>query len=251
MDRLSFFEYSARSAWLLRVDARAKLAAMVLLSLALLSGGPAALVPVSMLTVLYFIRGPRPVGRLWHGLRWFAPLLALMIAARGLTEPAGPYLDLGAVTLSQTGLRQGAVFAWRLVLMVALGAMLTATTAPSAIKAAVTWYLQPLPLVPAHRVGTMLALLLRFIPLVFSQARQTLDAQRARAVECRKNPLYRLRRFILPFFRRTLLTADQIAEAMEARCYHDERTAYQAAFTAGDGWFLGAVTGLAGIMLVL
>jgi len=248
VDDLRTFEYSAQHARLLQVDARVKLAAVVLLSLALLNGGPAVLALASLLMALHWIRAPRLWRSLWSGLRWLTPLLGLVVIARALTDPAGPDLNLGPLRLSGTGIMEGTAFAWRLVLVIVLGSILTTTTAPSAIKAAVTWYLKPVPLVPAARVGTMLSLLLRFIPLIFSQAGQTLDAQRARAVEHRKNPLYRLRCFILPFFRRTLLTADRVAEAMEARCYSDLRTAPQSTFTIRDGLFLCAVLALTGLL---
>jgi len=251
LDGLTIFEYSARSGRLSRVDPRAKLAGMLLLSMVLLSAGWTALALASLLTGLYILRDFEWMGRLWHGLRWLAPLLALMAAARAFTEPAGPFLDLGPTRLSIPGLVQGSLFAWRLMLMVLLGSILTATTSPSGVKAAVTWFLKPFPLVPAARIGTMLSLLLRFIPLIFQQAGQTLEAQRARAVERRKNPFYRLRCFGLPFLRRTLLTADRMTEAMEARCYSDRRTGPQLTFTAGDGLFAGGVTALAGLILWL
>lgn len=251
MDSLTIFEYSARPSGLYRIDARGKLAALVLLSLVTLRAGPAALTLASTMLAVYACRGPLPPKRLWRGLRWLIPLLVLIAAARGFAQPLGPHLNGLGISISVPGLLEGLVFAWRLVLLAVLGALLTATTAPTAIKSAVTWYLRPVPLVPAARVGTMLALLLRFIPLIFAQARQTLDAQRARGVECRKNPLIRLRHFVLPFFRRTLLTADRIAEAMEARSYSDVRTAPPMAFTALDGLFLGSVATAAGLMLCL
>jgi energy-coupling factor transporter transmembrane protein EcfT len=251
MDRLTMFEYASKPCWLHRIDARAKLAGMVLLSLALIATGALPLIATSLVLAAAFLHGPLPAKHLWVGLRWLAPLLLVVVAARALTETAGPHTELGGVTISDSGLAEGFLIAWRLVLVAVLGVLLTATTAPSAIKAAVAWYLKPIPLVPAERVGTMLSLLLRFIPLIFVQAGQTLDAQRARAVDSRKNPLYRLRCFGLPFFRRTLLTADRVAEAMEARCYSDRRTAPQMVFTRIDGLFVCAMVGLAGLMRCL
>jgi energy-coupling factor transporter transmembrane protein EcfT len=251
MDRLTMFEYTSKPGWLHRIDARAKLAGMVLLSLALLTAGPLPLMVASLVLAAALVRGPLPLKRLWQGLAWLAPLLLVVVAARALTETAGPHTEWGGVKISDSGLAQGFMFAWRLVLVAVLGVLLTATTAPSEVKAAVAWYLKPLPLVPAERVGTMLALLLRFIPLIFVQAGQTLDAQRARAVDSRKNPLYRLRCFALPFFRRTFLTADRIAEAMEARCYNDRRTPPQMVFTRIDGLFVCGTVGLAGLMRCL
>ena len=84
--------------------------------------------------------------------------------------------------------------------------------------------LKPVPLIPRARIATMMALLLRLIPLIFTQLSETMDAQRARGIENRKNPFYRMTKFSIPFLRRSFETADRLALAMEARCYSDQRT---------------------------
>ena len=101
---------------------------------------------------------------------------------------------------------------------------LVITTRPTEIKAAVEWFLKPFPAIPRARIGTMLGLLLRLIPLLTAQAAETMDAQRARGVENRKNPIYRLTWFAIPFLRRSFTAVDHLSMAMEARCYTDERT---------------------------
>jgi energy-coupling factor transporter transmembrane protein EcfT len=118
----------------------------------------------------------------------------------------------------------GAVVVWRMALVVLLGLVFTATTPSSRIKAAVQWLLKPIPLVSRARIATMMALLLRLIPLMLTQVSETMDAQRARGVEKRKNPFYRLKKFSIPFLRRSFETADRLALAMAARCYSDQRT---------------------------
>ena len=84
MDRLTMFEYVSKPGWLHRVDARAKLAAMVLLSLALLTGERLPLMLASLVLAAALVRGPLPLKRLWQGLRWLAPLLLVVVAARAL-----------------------------------------------------------------------------------------------------------------------------------------------------------------------
>jgi len=61
-------------------------------------------------------------------------------------------------------------------------------------------------------------------PVILEQAARTSDAQRARAVENRRNPIRRMAVFGMPLMRRTLGTADNLAVAMEARCYSEKRT---------------------------
>jgi len=68
-------------------------------------------------------------------------------------------------------------------------------------------------------------------------------AQRARAVENRKNPIYRLTKFVIPFIRRTFESADRLALAMEARGYTENRTQPQFSIRIRD-WI--ALAGAAG-----
>jgi energy-coupling factor transporter transmembrane protein EcfT len=105
-----------------------------------------------------------------------------------------------------------------------MGLSFVSTTRPSEIKAAVQWFLDPFPFIPAKRIATMMSLIMRFMPVFLGQAKETADAQRARGVENRKNPLYRLKKLLIPLMRRTFTTADKLAVAMEARCYSENRT---------------------------
>jgi energy-coupling factor transporter transmembrane protein EcfT len=98
------------------------------------------------------------------------------------------------------------------------------TTRSAEIRTAVVWFLRPVPWIPAARVGTMIGLLVRFLPEVLRTARETAAAQRARGIENRKNPVYRLTRLAVPLMRKTFLRADRLALAMTARCYSEDRT---------------------------
>jgi energy-coupling factor transporter transmembrane protein EcfT len=60
--------------------------------------------------------------------------------------------------------------------------------------------------------------------VILDQAGETAEAQKARAVENRKNPLYRLTKFVFPLMRRTFQRADEMAMAMEARAFTENRT---------------------------
>jgi energy-coupling factor transporter transmembrane protein EcfT len=84
--------------------------------------------------------------------------------------------------------------------------------------------LKPFPWIPAKRIAIMMSLVVRFIPIIFEQAKKTMDAQRARGVDNRKNPVYRLKMFSIPLMRRIFERADKLVLAMEARCYSENRT---------------------------
>jgi energy-coupling factor transporter transmembrane protein EcfT len=57
--------------------------------------------------------------------------------------------------------------------------------------------------IPGKRIATMMSLTTRFVPVILNQANETAEAQRARGVENRKNPVYRLIRLGIPLIRRT------------------------------------------------
>jgi energy-coupling factor transporter transmembrane protein EcfT len=78
--------------------------------------------------------------------------------------------------------------------------------------------------VPEKRVATMLGLLVRFLPEVLRQASRTRQAQSARCIEMRKNPVRRLSLFAFALLRAVFIRAELLALAMETRCYSDSRT---------------------------
>ncbi len=154
----------------------------------------------------------------------FGALLLLVFSARALSNEGEPYVRLCGFPLSREGLISGAEVALRLLFIFLLGAMLVGTTPAAEVKAAVEWFLRPLPGVPAARIGTLLGLMVRFVPLIFAEIAALREAQAARGVERRRNPVRRIFFLAVCALRRTVLRAERLALAMEARCYRDERT---------------------------
>lgn len=157
-------------------------------------------------------------------LRWIGLLLAFVMVARGLSADGTTIVGFMGVEITREGLREGALVGLRLAVVFLIGSLLMATTRSTEIKAGVQWYLKPLPFIAAERVGTMLGLLVRFIPMIFEDVAATSDAQRARAVEYRRNPLHRIVKLGVAIMSRILKRSDQLVLAMEARCYSEHRT---------------------------
>ena len=128
------------------------------------------------------------------------------------------------IPFSRQGIYEGFLICWQLIVIVLLGLVFVPTTRTSEMKAAVQWMLTPFPFVPGKRVATMIGLTMRFVPVILNQARETADAQRARGIENRKNPVYRLVKLTVPLIRRTFQDAEKLSLAMEARCYAETRT---------------------------
>jgi energy-coupling factor transporter transmembrane protein EcfT len=185
------------------------------------------LVSLSVLTLVLvaaLLHAQRSLKSIFKAFRYLIVLLAFIFFARALSVPGSAVIEFKAVSITREGIYHGAMVCWRLVIVVLTGLAFVSTTRPSEIKAAVEWLLNPFPFIPSKRIATMMSLVVRFIPVIFDQARETADAQRARGVDNRKNPVYRLQKLGIPLMRRTFERADKLAVAMEARCYSENRT---------------------------
>ena len=226
------------------LDVRLKLVLMAGVSVAGLRLGFAGLA-LLMAALVILCSVYRPAVRVqFSELRWVFFLLALVFIARVFSTDGTPLAGLGPVAVTREGLREGTLICLRLVLIFIAGAAFIATTRSAEIKAGVQWFLKPVPWVPAERVATMLSLVARFMPVILEQAAKTSDAQRARASENRRNPVRRLTAFGIPLMRRTFETADNLAVAMEARCYSETRTDPDLTTGRKDWVFFGTAVAL-------
>jgi energy-coupling factor transporter transmembrane protein EcfT len=241
MAELGVLSFRPGNAFLHRLDVRFKLIALILVSLATIKASALGLGLASLLLLGAAVNTHLSLPRLFRELRYFLVFLLFVWLARSLTVPGQTLLALPWVAVTREGSIQGALVCWRLVLVVLMGALIVTTSRSSEIRRGVEFFLKPLPFVPHKRIGTMLGLMVRFIPVTFEQIHEIMEAQLARAVDNRKNPFYRLPRLLNPILRKTFVRADQLAIAMEARCYTEGRSDPRFAARAADWVTLSAV----------
>ncbi|MEE4164871.1 MAG: energy-coupling factor transporter transmembrane component T [Desulfocapsaceae bacterium] len=146
--------------------------------------------------------------------------------------------------------KEAALVCWRLLLVVLMGVLLIVTTRTADIRAALIWFLRPIPFINERLAATMVGLVVRLLPLVLHQAKETGEAMRARGVEKRRNPLVRLTQFSITLFRRVFARADDLADSMQARCYNEHRTLPLLAFAKGDCVAAGITILLLSVVLI-
>ena len=224
MAELTAFGYFSGNSLLHSLDSRFKLLFIAVLSMVSLNLNFAALGIISILLLGFIIYSRLPLYAMFKELRYFFILLAFVFVARALSTGGDPLLDFKLFTVSHQGLSAGMLVCWRLALVVLLAFTMITTTRPSDIKAAVQWYLKPIPFIPEKKVAIMMGLILRFVPVIFDQAAETAEAQKARCVQNRKNPVYRLIKLGFPLLRRTFERADDLVAALEARGFTENRT---------------------------
>ncbi|HBX75699.1 MAG: energy-coupling factor transporter transmembrane protein EcfT [Acidaminococcaceae bacterium] len=149
----------------------------------------------------------------------------------------------GIVKVTEEGLRLGVQMAMRLILLLMISSILTFTTSPIVLTDGIEALLRPFRAVgvPAHELAMMMTIALRFIPTLMEETDRIIKAQTARGADFSSgNLLARAKNMLpilVPLFISAFRRADDLAIAMEARCYRggEGRTRmHQLAYRSGD-----------------
>lgn len=164
------------------------------------------------------------------------------------------------VKISHEGLRMAILTAVRLLLLVSVSSLLTLTTAPMELTDGIERLLRPLSKikVPSHEIAMMMTIAIRFIPTLAEEADKIMKAQTARGADFESGNLVQrvkaMLPLLVPLFISAFRRADELAVAMDARCYHGgkNRTRMKE-IVLGRNDFYAAVVALAftGIIIAL
>ena len=170
----------------------------------------------SQVPLKFYIRGVKP-------LRW---ILLFTAAIQIFLTPGEIIWQWGILHITAEGVRLAIFMCVRLVLLVMTTSVLTLTTTPIVLTDAVENLLSPFKRigVPAHELGMMMTIALRFIPLLADETEKIMAAQKARGAAFDEGGLMDRARALLPIlvplFLSAINRASELAMAMEARCYH-------------------------------
>jgi len=167
-------------------------------------------------------------------------------------------VEWGILRISAQGLYNAVTMALRIVLLIAGSSLLTYTTSPIALTDAIERLLSPLkPLhFPAHELAMMMSIALRFIPTLIEETEKIMSAQKARGADLESGNLMQRAKalvpILIPLFISAFRRAEELALAMECRCYNggEHRTRMrQLKLTVLDGAaMLCIIVGIAGII---
>lgn len=133
--------------------------------------------------------------------------------------------EIGPLDVTKEGLMQATFMALRLIFLVMGTSLLTLTTSPISLTDGIERLLKPLSKigVPAHELAMMMTIALRFIPTLLEETDKIMKAQMARGADFESgnimNRAKSLVPLLVPLFVSAFRRADELAMAMEARCY--------------------------------
>lgn len=211
-----------------RLDPRTKLICVVLYIVALFNAaGPltyfimfltlALCVSISKVGVKALVRGMKPVVVILI----FTGLLNLFYTAGG-TE----LVSIGFLKITTEGVKHAVFMIVRIMMLISGTFLLTYTTSPIALTDGLELLMNPLKKVkvPVHDLAMMMSIALRFIPTLIEETDKIMSAQKARGADFEEGNLIEKAQamvpLLVPLFVSAFRRADELATAMECRCYH-------------------------------
>ena len=140
--------------------------------------------------------------------------------------PGETLFELGFLRLTDQGVYNALRMVVRIMLLIMGTFLLTYTTSPIALTDALERMLNPLKKlhVPVHELAMVMSIALRFIPTLIEETDKIMSAQKARGADFESGNLIQKAKalvpVLVPLFVSSFRRADELAVAMECRCYH-------------------------------
>ncbi len=137
-------------------------------------------------------------------------------------------LTIGSLTLTLEGILIAIKTLLRLTLLIMISSTMTLTTPPIALTDGIELLLKPFKVigVPAHEIAMMMTIALRFIPTLMEELDKIMKAQMSRGAEFDTGNVFQKAKslvpVLVPLFISSFRRSDELAMAMEARCYRGD-----------------------------
>lgn len=244
-----------------KLDPRTKLAGTMLYIIALFFAKGIFCYLFGILFLGYVIRRSTvPLSFITRGLKSIMILLIFSVSFNLFLTRGAVLVRLGPVKITAEGLKLAIYMATRLVLLITGSSLMTLTTTPNDLTDGLEkglGFLKKIHL-PVHEMAMMMSIALRFIPILVEETDKIMKAQMARGADFESgNLIQRVKNMVpllVPLFISAFRRANDLALAMEARCYHggEGRTKMKPLhYEAGDRIAYTVVFGfLAGMILL-
>ena len=176
----------------------------------------AALIAMSQIRPRVFFKGLKPI----------LFLLIFTAVINMFMTGETPLFRIGVLVVTKEGLIFAVFMALRLVLLVVGTSLLTFTTSPIMLTDAIERLMSPLAKIglPTSAVAMMMTIAIRFIPTILEETDKIMKAQKSRGADFESGSLIKRAKamtpILIPLFISAFRRADELAVAMECRCYH-------------------------------
>ena len=220
-------QYYKEDSLIHRLDPRVKLFAVLIYVITLFMHKAPATYVMSLLFLIITIKISKvPVKYILRGLKAIAVILLFSVMINMLFIPGKPVIQFWIISISAEGIRTTIYLGSRLIMLVLGTSLLTFTTTPNELTDGLDKSLGFLNKVgvPVHEIAMMMSIALRFIPILTEELEKIMKAQTARGIDFESGGLLKRVKsmvpIIVPLFVAAIRRANDLAMAMESRCYH-------------------------------
>lgn len=173
-----------------------------------------------------------PMGFIFRGLKAVIILLLFTVTFNLFLTPGTTLYSIGFIRITREGLESAVLMAIRLTFLIVGSSLMTFTTTPNHLTDGLEKVMGPLKKikVPVHEISMMMSIALRFIPILMEETDKIMKAQMARGADFETGGFVKKAKslvpLLVPLFVSAFRRANDLAMAMEARCYRggDGRT---------------------------
>ncbi|MCX7772790.1 MAG: energy-coupling factor transporter transmembrane protein EcfT [Clostridia bacterium] len=213
-----------------RLDPRTKIiwTAVLMVAIFLIDTWPEYIMMGALTLILILISGV-PIKQSLKGIKPLMFILALTAILNIFFIGGTPLFQVGPVKVTYEGVITALKLFFRLVMLIIAASLMTLTTTPMAMTDGIEKLLKPFEKigVPAHEIAMMMSIALRFIPTLLEETERIMKAQASRGADFDTGNIFsRVKSFIpvlVPLFVSAFKRADELAEAMESRCYRGSK----------------------------
>ncbi len=220
-------QYYPAESVLHKLDPRTKLMATLIYVVSLfVFRGLAGFVAVTVALCLVIWLSKVPVGYMVKGLKAIVVILLITAVFNLFLTPGETIFIVWKFKITYEGLQNAGFMVIRLIYLILGSSVLTLTTTPNQLTDGLEKSMKPLNKihVPVHEIAMMMSIALRFIPILMEETDKIMKAQLARGADFESGNLLKKAKsmvpLLVPLFVSAFRRANDLAMAMEARCYH-------------------------------
>ncbi|MDO5018181.1 MAG: energy-coupling factor transporter transmembrane component T [Lagierella massiliensis] len=179
-------------------------------------------IPLAFVLWLIMYNSKVPVRLILNGIKSLRFIIILTFVINIFATPGEIIFKFWIFNITREGIRFALFMALRLIFLVTSSSLLTLTTSPIALTDGLEKIMKPLSKLgfPSHQLAMMMTIALRFIPTLFDEATKIMKSQTARGADFESGNIFKRAKNLVPLFINSFRRADELAIAMEARCYH-------------------------------
>ena len=219
-------QYYPGESFIHQMDPRTKIVCtMIFIAAIFLASSPLSYVVITGFLALTIFYSDIPLKLVVKSIKplWFILIFTFLIHI--FTTPGQMFFTFGIIHASKEGIVYGAYMTLRLVYLITFSSLLTYTTSPIVLTDGIEALLMKFHKlgVPAHELAMMMSIALRFIPTLLEETDRIMKAQASRGANFTTGSIMQKAKsmipVLVPLFVSAFRRADDLATAMEARCY--------------------------------